>query len=63
MTLRFELARVPEERRAGFRTAFGKGLAVQGPAEVEAMILRAGFSAPVQSVQAALIRGWTAIRL
>lgn len=63
MTLWLELARVPEERRAGFRTAFGKSLAVQGPAEVETMITRAGFSVPVPCVQAALIRGWAASRL
>lgn len=62
MTLWLELARVPDERKAAFRTAFGKGLAVHGPAAVEAMIARAGFSAPVQCVQAALVRGWVASR-
>lgn len=63
MTLWLDLARVPDERKASFRAAFGKDFAVHGPAEVEAMITRAGFSAPVQCVQAALVRGWVASRL
>ncbi|GDX81861.1 methyltransferase [Deltaproteobacteria bacterium] len=56
-------AGMPDERKASFRTVFGKGVAVHGPAEVEAMIARAGFSAPVQCGQAALVRAWVATRL
>ncbi len=56
------LAQMPEERRGMFRGAFGTALAAQGPAEVESMIERAGFSAPIPVFQALLIRGWIATR-
>lgn len=62
MGLWLTLAGVPDDRKASFRAAFGKQIAAHGPAEVEAMTARAGFSAPAQCFQAALIRGWTAIR-
>lgn len=63
MALWLTLAGVPDERKATFRAAFGSGLAVHGPAEVEAMITRAGFSPPAQCFQAALIRAWMATRV
>lgn len=56
------LARVPEDRRGPFRAAFGTAIAAHGPREVEVMIRDAGFSAPAQVFQAALVRGWTARR-
>lgn len=62
MDLWLDLAQMPEERRGMFRAAFGTALAAQGPAEVEAMIARAGFSAPIAVFQGALIRGWIATR-
>ena len=58
MDLWLALAGMPDERKVSFRAAFGRGLAAHGPAEVEAMIAHAGFSAPAQCFQAALIRGW-----
>ncbi len=63
MGLWLTLAGLPDERKASFRAAFGRDLATHGPAEVEAMIAHAGFSAPASVFQAALIRGWTAARL
>jgi tRNA (cmo5U34)-methyltransferase len=60
MDLWLTLAGMPDERRDSFRAAFGSGLAAHGPAEVEAMIAGAGFSAPAQCFQATLIRGWVA---
>ena len=63
MDLWLTMAGMPEERRVSFRAAFGKQVAVHGPAEVEAIITRAGFSAPVPCFQAALIRGWVASRI
>lgn len=62
MDLWLPLAGMPDERRGAFRAAFGRGVAAHGPAEVGAIIERAGFSAPVQCMQAALIRGWMAAR-
>lgn len=62
MDLWLSLAGMPDERKPMFRSAFGKTLAAHGPAEVEAMITRAGFNAPVQCFQAALIRAWMASR-
>ena len=62
MDLWLTLSGMPDERKAPFRAAFGTGLAVHGPAEVEAMLARAGFPAPAQCAQAALIRGWIAVR-
>lgn len=62
MDLWLTLSGMPEERKGFFRAAFGSGLAAHGPAEVEAMIASAGFDAPVPVFQAALIRGWTALR-
>lgn len=63
MDLWLTVAGMPEERKASFRAAFGKGLAAHGPAEVQSMIARAGFSAPIPCFQATLIRGWVATRL
>jgi tRNA (cmo5U34)-methyltransferase len=63
MDLWLTLSGMPDDRKTSFRAAFGKGLAAHGPAEVEAMIARSGFSAPAQCLQAALIRGWVAARL
>lgn len=63
MDLWLALSGMPDERKPFFRGAFGTGLAAHGPAEVEAIIARAGFSAPVQCFQAALIRGWMTVRL
>lgn len=62
MDLWLDLAGMPHDRRPTFRAAFGKGLAAHGLAEVEAIITRAGFSAPVQCLQAALIRAWFTAR-
>jgi tRNA (cmo5U34)-methyltransferase len=42
-----------------YREAFGSNFAAHTPAEVEALIARAGFAAPAQCYQAALMRGWT----
>lgn len=47
---------------SGFRSVFGRDVAVHGPIEVEAMMVRAGFDPPVQCFQSALIRGWVATR-
>ncbi len=63
MGLWLTLASLPDERKASFRTLFGKGVAAHGPAEVEAMIAQAGFDAPAQCCQAALVRGWVAARV
>jgi tRNA (cmo5U34)-methyltransferase len=63
MDLWLSLAGLPDDRKVSFRTAFGRGLAAHGPAEVEAMIARAGFSAPAPCFQAALVRGWMAVRV
>lgn len=62
MDLWLNLAGMPEERKGSFRAAFGRGVAAHGPAEVEAILTRAGFPAPVPCFQAALIRGWMATR-
>lgn len=51
-----------EDRRPMFRAAFGKALAAHTPAEVEAMIAAAGFTAPLPCAQALLIRAWMATR-
>lgn len=51
---------VAPDRRDAYRAMFGTAVAAHTPAEVEAMIARAGFSAPVACFQAALIRGWVA---
>lgn len=50
------------EADARYRAAFGREFAVHSPAEVEAMIESAGFTAPVACYQAGLIRGWVATR-
>lgn len=63
MDLWLTLSGMPDDRKGSFRAAFGRGLAAHGPVEVEAMIARAGFSAPAQCFQAALIRGWMTARL
>ncbi len=52
----------PDEGRPFYRAAFGRDFAVHGPAAVEAMIARAGFTAPTQCLQIGLISGWIAIR-
>ncbi len=62
MDLWLTLAALPDDRKLSFRAVFGKQVAAHGPAEVEAIIARAGFSAPAQCFQAALIRGWVADR-
>jgi tRNA (cmo5U34)-methyltransferase len=62
MALWLALSGMPEERRPFFVNAFGKDLAAHDPAGVEALLVRAGFPAPVQCFQAALIRGWIATR-
>jgi len=46
------------EGRANYASAFGRDFAVHGPSEVGAMMEAAGFTRPVQCVQAGLIRGW-----
>lgn len=51
-----------EERKPAFRGMFGKGVAAQGPAEVEALIAGAGFLPPVQVFQATLVRAWVTTR-
>lgn len=53
---------VPGDRREKYRAMFGKSFAVHGPAEVEAMMARAGFAAIAACYQAVLIRGWVATR-
>ena len=63
MDLWLTLSGMPDERKVSFRAAFGKQVAAHGPAEVEVMIARAGFAAPAQCFQAALIRGWMATRM
>ena len=50
------------EASASYRAAFGRDFAVHSPAEVQAMIERAGFSAPTPCYQAGLIRGWVTTR-
>lgn len=62
MDLWLTLSGMPDERKPSFRAAFGKDVAAHGPAEVEAMIARAGFTPPVPVFQAALIRAWVATR-
>lgn len=62
MDLWLTLVAMTDERKGCFRAVFGKGVAAHGPAEVEAMIERAGFTAPVPCFQALLIRGWMAAR-
>lgn len=62
MDLWLAVAGMPDDRRASFRAAFGKGLAAHGPAEVEGMLAGAGFTAPAQCFQAAIVRGWIARR-
>lgn len=62
MELWLTVSGMPDERKDSFRCMFGKGVAAHGPAEVEAMIAHAGFTAPARCFQAALIRGWTAVR-
>ncbi|MEZ4328689.1 MAG: class I SAM-dependent methyltransferase [Polyangiales bacterium] len=49
--------------RATYRAAFGTNFAAHPPAEVEALIHRAGFAPPTPSYQAALLRAWTTTRL
>ncbi len=51
-----------EERKPQYRAMFGRDVAAQGPAEVEALIREAGFTAPVACYQAGLIHGWVASR-
>lgn len=63
MDLWLAVSGMPEERKGSFRAAFGRGVAAHGPAEVEAMITRAGFSPPARCFQATLIRAWVAARL
>ena len=46
------------EGRANYSSAFGRDFAVHGPAEVTAMLEAAGFTRPVQCLQAGLVRGW-----
>lgn len=53
---------LPGPSMSTYRAAFGRAVAAHGPAEVEAIITRAGFSAPIPCYQAALIRGWIATR-
>ena len=48
--------------RENYLSAFGKAFACHGPAEVETMMTKAGFSPPAQCFQAGLIRGWVAVR-
>jgi len=50
------------EADARYREAFGRDFAVHSPAEVEAMIEGAGFTAPIACYQAGLIHGWVATR-
>lgn len=62
MDLWLALSGMPEERKPSFREMFGKDVAAHGPAGVEAMLAEAGFGAPTQCFQAALVRGWVATR-
>jgi tRNA (cmo5U34)-methyltransferase len=52
-----------EESRSGYRKAYGQQFAAHGPEAVAKMIEAAGFTPPAPVFQAALIRGWTAIRV
>lgn len=58
MTALTGLTGMTAEGRANYVSAFGRDFAVHGPSEVEAMMEAAGFTRPVQCVQAGLIRGW-----
>ena len=53
---------VPEEMRAGWVSSFGRVFGVHGPSELEALIAAAGFTPPARVFQAAMMRGWTAVR-
>ena len=50
------------ESNANYRAAFGRDFAAHGPAQVEEIIVQAGFDAPVACFQASLIRSWVATR-
>jgi len=50
------------EAQANYAASFGRDFACHTPSEVEAMIEAAGFAAPAQCFQAALIRGWITAR-
>ena len=53
---------VSPERQDGYRAMFGRGVAAHPPAQVEAMMVRAGFAPPAACYQTALLRGWVAIK-
>lgn len=50
------------EASANYRVAFGRDFAAHSPAEVEGMMERAGFTAPIRCYQAGLIHGWVTTR-
>lgn len=60
MALGLVLAATSDDRKASFRSMFGTQVAAHGPAQVEAIIQRAGFAPPTQCFQSALVRGWVA---
>lgn len=53
---------VPEEMRANWVNSFGRIFGVHGPSELEALIEAAGFTPPAPVFQAAMMRGWTAVK-
>lgn len=53
---------VPEENLAAYTQAYGRDFSAHGPAELEALISAAGFIRLTPVFQAALMKGWTAVR-
>lgn len=51
---------VAPERQDSYRAMFGHGVAAHAPAQVEEMMVQAGFAPPAACYQAALICGWVA---
>jgi len=53
---------VVEEMRANWVNRFGRDFGVHGPSGLEALIEAAGFTPPAPVFQAAMMRGWTAVK-
>lgn len=58
----FRLGGQTEERRANYRKAYGNQFAAHSPEHVAQMIEAGGFTPPAPVFQAALIRGWVAMK-
>lgn len=57
-----KLGGVPDENLAAYTKAYGRDFSAHGPAEFESLVSAAGFHRLTPVFQAALMRGWTAIR-